>query len=148
MLNLSAPDLTQHPPRSPYARLGGYAHLPRLLDKARATVAGKVGDYHYNCPMDQHFFAFTGITEAEMLAEVKAGKSDSQILAFVQEKSKRLPAEIAAWSHWLAGNAPGGSPGHAWMSEVIKTGAPDRTDISTFFDLLDLDDYVTFGGKG
>jgi len=148
MLNLSAPDLTQHPPRSGYVRLGGYAHLPRLLDKARAVTSGKIGDYHYNCPMDQHFFAFTGITEAEMMAEVKAGKSDSQILAFVQGKTKRLPSEIAAWSAWIAQNAPGGAPGHAWFSEVIKAGGPDRTDIQNFFDLLDMDDYVTFGGKG
>jgi len=148
MLNLFTPDLTQHPPRSPYVRLGGYAHLPRLIDKARALSAGKIGDYHYNCGMDQHFFAFTGITEAEMLAEVKKGGSDSQLLAFVKEKSKRLPSEIAAWSSWLAQNSPGGSPGHAWMSEVIKTSVPDRTDISSFFDLLDMDDFVTFGGKG
>jgi hypothetical protein len=148
MLNLSAPDLTQHPPRSPYVRLGGYAHLPRLLDKARAVAAGKSGDYHYNCPMDQHFFAFTGITEAEMLAEAKAGKSDSQIVAFVKGKTKRLPSEIAAWSTWIAQNAPGGAPGHEWFSEVIKADGPDRSDIQNFFDLLDMDDYVTFGGKG
>jgi hypothetical protein len=28
-----------------------------------------------------------------------------------------------------------------------KAGAPKRTDIVTWFDLLDLDDYVSFGGK-
>ena len=31
---LAAPDLTQRPPRSPRQRLGGYALLPRMLDKA------------------------------------------------------------------------------------------------------------------
>ena len=40
MLNLSAPDFSQHPPRSVRVRLGGFAHLPRLLDKARAAAAG------------------------------------------------------------------------------------------------------------
>ncbi len=38
-------DLTQRPPRSPRVRLGGYAILPRLLDKCRALLAGKVGEY-------------------------------------------------------------------------------------------------------
>ena len=38
-MNYSTPDLSQHPPRSPRTRLGGYAHLPRLLDKARAHAA-------------------------------------------------------------------------------------------------------------
>ena len=46
----NAPDLTQRPPRSPRVRLGGYVILPRMLDKGRATVAGKHGEYHYACP--------------------------------------------------------------------------------------------------
>ena len=50
MINYSKPDFTQHPPRSVRVRIGGYAHLARLLDKARATLAGKAAEYHYNCP--------------------------------------------------------------------------------------------------
>ena len=37
-------DLTQRPPRSTRCRLGGYALLPRMLDKGRATIAGKNGE--------------------------------------------------------------------------------------------------------
>jgi hypothetical protein len=148
MLNLSAPDLTQHPPRSPRVRLGGYAHLPRLLDKARAAASGKAGEYRYNCPLDQHFFAFTGIDQEALLAEAKLGRSDSEMLAWVRARTKRLPSEIAAWSSWLAANGPGGAPGHEWFGEVIKAGAADRDDVHGFFDLLDLDDFVSFGGKG
>jgi hypothetical protein len=40
-------DLTQRPPRSVRVRLGRYIILPRLLDKCRATLAGKNGEYHY-----------------------------------------------------------------------------------------------------
>src|SRR5258706_492567 len=47
MINYNVPDLTRHPPRSPRSRLGGYAHLPRLIDKARAEAAGLNGDFHY-----------------------------------------------------------------------------------------------------
>jgi hypothetical protein len=148
MLNLSNPDLTQHPPRSPRAQLGGYVHLPRLIDKARAQAAGKVGEYHYNCPMDKHFFAFTGIEAEEMLAGVKGAKSDSEVLAFVRSHTKRLPAEIAGWSLWMSKHAPGGAPGHEWFGEVIKAGSSERDDINGFFDLLDFDDFVSFGGKG
>ncbi len=148
MLNLSAPDLTQNPPRSPRVRLGGYAQLPRMLDKARASLTGKIGEYHYNCPMDQHFFKFTGITAEALLAEVKLGKSDTEILAWVRATTTRLPSEIAAWTLWISELVPGGSGGHEWFGEVIKAQAPDRDDVRTFFDLLDLDDYVTYGGKG
>ena len=34
-------DLTQRPPRSMRARLGGFVLLPRILDKGRAKLAGK-----------------------------------------------------------------------------------------------------------
>ena len=148
MLKLATPDLTQHPPRSPRVQLGGFVHLPRLLDKARADIAGKAGEYHYNCPLDKHFFAFTGIESEEMHAVIKSGKSDSEILEFVRSKTKRLPSEIAAWSLWMRTHAPGGAPGHEWFGEVIKADSTGRDDIFGFFDLLDLDDYVSFGGKG
>ncbi len=58
---LSAPDVTQRPPRSPRSRLGGYALLPRMLDKGRATLAGMNGEYHSNCLSDQHLLNFMGI---------------------------------------------------------------------------------------
>jgi hypothetical protein len=148
MINYSAPDLTQHPPRSPRVRLGGYAHLPRLLDKARAFLAGKNAGYHYNCPLDKTFFEFTGIGHEAMLAEIKTGKSDTEILAWVRSQTKRLPAEIYAWSAWLDQHGPGGAGGHEWIAETVKANAGDRDDIRSFADLLDMDDYVSYGGKG
>lgn len=147
MVNLSAPDLTQHPPRSVRVRIGGYAHLARLLDKARAHLAGKVGEYHYNCPLDQRFFAFTGIDHEKMLAEIKSGKTDVQILEWVNTTSKRPVHEVIAWSAWLENLGPGGAPGHEWIGGMIKGHNSARDDIRSFSDLLDLDDYLSYGGK-
>ena len=64
-MSLFTPDLTKYPPRSPRCRLGGYALLPRLLDKCRATLLEKNGEYHYNCPLDQQFFMFIGLDRSE-----------------------------------------------------------------------------------
>ena len=147
MINYSQPDLTQHPPRSVRVRIGGYVHLARLLDKARATLAGKAAEYHYNCPLDQHFFAFTGINHEAMLAEIKSGKTDVQILEWVGTQTKRLSYEILAWSTWLEQNGPGGAPGHEWVAETLKKHGSSRSDIRSFADLLDLDDYLSYGGK-
>lgn len=148
MINYSAPDLTRHPPRSPRVRLGGYAHLARLLDKARAFAAGKNADYTYNCPLDRHFFEFTGIDHEAMLAQTKQGGSDTEMLAWVRANTKRTACEVQAWSCWLEQNGPGGAGGHEWMAETIKAGAGDRDDVRSFADLLDLDDYVSYGGRG
>jgi hypothetical protein len=147
MINYSAPDLTQHPPRSVRVRLGGYAHLARLLDKARAVIAGKGADYHYNCPLDQQLFAFTGISADAMLAEIKTGKTDTQILAWIEATSKRQRYEVIAWSAWLEQHGPGGAPGHEWAAGVIKGNKSERDDIRSFADILDFDDYHSYGGK-
>mgnify|MGYP000263819104 CR=1 FL=1 len=147
MVNLSSPNLTEHPPRSVRARLGGFAHLPRLLDKARAEVAGKSGDYHYNCPLDERFFAFTGIHPDAMLAEIKSGKTDVQMLDWVNAHAKRPLHEIIAWSSWLEQHGPGDEEGHMWMASVLKKHGSVREDIRSFADLLDLDDYLSYGGK-
>jgi hypothetical protein len=61
MAKNNSPDLTKQPPRSPRVRLGGYVILPRMLDKGRATVAGKHGEYRYACPLDGRFLEFAGI---------------------------------------------------------------------------------------
>ncbi len=147
MVNLSSPDLTQHPPRSVRVRLGGYAHLPRLLDKARAEISGKSGEFHYNCPLDQRFFAFTGVNPKAMLAKIKSGKTDMQMLEWVNATAKRPIHEIIAWSAWLEQLGPGGAEGHEWIGSVIKGHNSQRDDIRSFADLLDLDDYLSYGGK-
>lgn len=149
-MNYSSPDLTQHPPRSPRIKLGGLVHLPRLLDKARAHTAGKLGDYIWNCPLDQRLCTFLGLDIEALLAEVKRGRSDSEMLAWVMTNAKnsRAPWEIRAWSDWLTQLAAGSAARHALFAEELKRHAPDRDEIVTFFDRLDLDDYVSFGGRG
>src|SRR5580692_5379586 len=72
----NAPDLTQRAPRSARVRLGGYAILPRMLDKGRATIAGKHGEYHYDCPMDQRFLEFAGIDAKALSKQLATGKGD------------------------------------------------------------------------
>lgn len=150
MIAYSAPDLTQHPPRSPRVRLGGFVHLPRLLDKARAHAAGKIGEYIWACPLDKRFFVFTGLTPEAFLAEVQLGRTDTEMLTWVMQHltPTRALYEIVAWSNWMEQLAPGDAQRHAGFAEIITKLAPDRPDIYTYFDRLDLDDYVTFGGKG
>src|SRR5512146_2896729 len=104
----NAPDLTKRPPRSARVRLGGYAILPRMLDKGRATIAGKNGEYHYNCPTDQRFLEFAGINAEALKKELAAGKGDGEILQWIQKHAKhpRNEAEIAAWSAYCELRAP------------------------------------------
>jgi hypothetical protein len=65
------------------ARLGGFVLLPRILDKGRATLAGKNGEYNYNSPTDQHLIRFLGFDPEALLKELAAGKGDGEILQWV-----------------------------------------------------------------
>jgi hypothetical protein len=148
-MKIAAPDLTKRPPRSPRTRLGGYVILPRMLDKGRAALAGTVGEYHYDCPTDQHFLTYAGINAEELKQQLAMGKGDGEILEWIQAnaKFKRTAAEIASWSQYMEQRAPTDVEGRAFFQEEHNRLAPKREDIATWFEYLDLDDFVTFGGQ-
>lgn len=145
----NAPDLTKRPPRSPRVKLGGFVILPRMLDKGRATVAGTQGEYSYGCPTDQRFLDFVGIEAAALRDQIAAGKGDGEILEWVGKTArfKRSEGEIAAWSTVCEQRAPADPDSREFFQGVHAKIAPNRQDIATWFDLLDLDDYVSYGGK-
>jgi hypothetical protein len=146
-MSLHTPDLTKFPPRSPRVRLGGYVILPRMLDKGRATLAGKNGEYHFACPLDQRFLEFTGIDPEALKKEL--GKSDGEVLEWIEKhaKHKRTAPEIIAWSNWQENRVPDNTEGREYLNEIHKKGAPKREDIATWFEVLDMDDFVSFGGN-
>ena len=146
---IKTPDLTKQPPRSPRVRLGGYVVLPRILDKGRATLAGRNGDYNYACPLDQRWLEFTGIDAKALKKQLAASKGDGEILKWINAhtKPKRTAPEIAAWSAWQEQRSPDNPDSRAFFNELHQNVAPKRTDIVTWFDLLDVDDYASFGGK-
>ena len=55
-----AKDLTKDYPRSPRDLLAGYIIGARTLDKCRAFLNNSIGEYHFDCPLDNMFFSFTG----------------------------------------------------------------------------------------
>ena len=144
----NAPDLTQRPPRSPRVRLGGYVILPRMLDKGRATIVHQNGEFHYNCPMDQHFLSFAGIDPKALKKQLAAGKGDGEILDWVHKyaKHKRTEMEIRAWSEYQNQRVPMDTESRQFLNEYHSKMAPKREDVATWFDMLDVDDHVTFGG--
>ena len=146
---MNYPDLTQRPPRSARVRLGGFVILARILDKCRATLAGKNGEYNYACPLDQRFFAFTGIDPEALKAEVAKDLGDGALLAWIQASAplQRADHEIESWSRFRENSAPGDNGSRSYISgEVEKAGGAEREDLATWFEWLDYDDYVSFGG--
>ncbi len=120
-----------------------------MLDKGRALIAGKIGEYKFDCPMDAHFLNFVGIKGADIKTLLEQGKGDGEVLDWINSNSpyKRRPEEIAAWSHYHNERGESDAETRDYFNGIHKQYGPQREDISSWFDLLDLDDYVSFGGK-
>ncbi len=143
-------DLTQRPPRSFRVRLGGYVILARMLDKGRATLAKKNGEYNYNSTTDQRVVQFLGFDPDALLKELAAGKGDGEILEWVQAHSKapRAPWEIEAWSAFMEKRGPDSDTETLTMfADYLGQHSKTREDGKTWFEAIELDDYTRFGGK-
>ena len=133
-------DLTREYPRSPRERLGGYLHLPRMIDKARAKAAGTLGEYIYPCPLDQSLLEFTGISGDAFYESVKE-RDDQGILDWIKETAKNQnPKEIEEWNQGFLNRKPHNEESMRHFLEIRNKIAPHRTDVTTWVALLDLDE--------
>ena len=100
-LKALAPDLANGEfPRSPREVLGGYVVAARTLDKCRAVLAGTNGDYHFDCPLDNFFLGFVGITADDFKNFVASGADDEAVAGWIGENANtRERREIIQWNN-------------------------------------------------
>ncbi len=138
-------DLSKEAPRSPRNRLGGYSLMARMIDKGRASIAGKVGEYHYACPLDQMLFQFKGVKDDEVKKLLSSGATDDEIVSwFGAHGTPKTSEEVEAWSHGVENYSPYGDPEKKeWFAgECAKLNL--KPENSTLIDYLDADDVASF----
>ncbi|MDQ6823698.1 MAG: DUF5069 domain-containing protein [Candidatus Eremiobacteraeota bacterium] len=133
-------DLSKNHPRSVHEKMLGVVQLARTVDKSKADLAGTLGEYDYNCGMDQHVFEFLGIDAAKMTEIVKNAKSDSDIEAALKPSvDKKSPDEIAKFNKEWVDHKPEGASLQYFL-QLREKIAPSRSDVTSWPDLLDLDE--------
>lgn len=133
-------DLTTSYPRSVREKHLGLVQVARTIDKGKASLAGKLGEYRYDCPMDQHLFEFLSISGNDLLEAIKKGDAaaDSYLKTAIGKKNS---ADLEKFNHeWLEYGPAPGSDGEKYFLELRGQVAPDRTDVTAWADLLDLDE--------
>jgi Domain of unknown function (DUF5069) len=87
-------DLTTKIPRSPNDRLLNIPMLPRTIDKARAALAGTLGEYVYGekSSFDTALLSFLGISAAEFLEGVRSSPDDEAMGRWVQAHARDVTA--------------------------------------------------------
>ena len=130
-------------PRSPYEKLGGYVHLPRLIDKARLHRKGLLNGYNYKTVgFDKHLLAFLKI-DGDALEEIVNGLDEEDaILKWVQTNGARHPPEmIEQWNQAMISRHPDTAAKRARFLHFLReAGGEGRKDIQTYFDLIEFDE--------
>jgi hypothetical protein len=135
-------DLTTSYPRSVRDELLGVVQLGRAVDKGIALANGLNGEYNYDCPMDKAVFDFLGIDGNALLDVIKHAQSESEIEAYLKPfADAKTPQELDTFNANFMEHGPKpGSEAETYFLGLRNDIAPDRTDVTTWPDLLDLDE--------
>ncbi len=142
---ISGKDLTKEPPRSPKALLGGYPILGRTLDKCRALLAGSIGEYHFDCPLDNSLFGWKRISGDSFRTEVATGASDEAIVRWIDSHGRpKTEEEKAKWAETVKATSYYNDPAKRenFIAETQKLGLDPAT--ASLFDWLEADDKASF----
>jgi hypothetical protein len=134
-------DLSKDVPRSPNDMLAGIVSLPRMIDKTQADAEGTLGEYDVDCPHDKPVLAFLGLDYAAFSAKLKELKYDTKAVeAWAKPLVERhSPGEIAAFNASRRAWAPD-DHSQQYFDKLKSQVAPNRSDVTTWFKLLDLDE--------
>jgi len=138
-------DLTKEAPRSPKTKIGGYVILARTYDKCRALLWGNIGEYHFDCPLDNMLFGWKGVTGDAFKAEVEKGASDEEMARWLDNNGeKKSPEEVKAWSEQMMAANPYENPEKRdWFVEKVSVYNLDPKT-TTLFDWLAVDDKESY----
>jgi len=130
-------------PRSPYQRLGGYVHLPRLIDKARLHRRGLLDGYNYKTTgFDKHLLAFLKLDPDAFEDVVHRLEDDQAILKWIKENGvNHSEEEIEHWNQAMISRYPDTPAKKArFLYFLREAGGEGRKDVRTYFDLIEFDE--------
>lgn len=146
-MNTTPKDLTKEAATSPSKRVGGYAILARMADKARAEfLGGDIGEYHTDCPLDHMLLDWKEVPYAEIKEQIVAGADNEKIAAYLDTHgAPKTKAEVEQWSAEMEQVNPYFNPEKKdWFAgECEKLGLDPAS--TTLFRWLDVDDEKSFG---
>jgi hypothetical protein len=140
-----ARDLNKQAPHSPRERLAGFAIASRTIDKCRAGLAGTLGQYHYDCPLDNDLFSFKGITADQFQGAVQTAKTYDEVGTWLQANgTPKTPEEIKTWSDEMEASSLIKNPDKRdyFIENCHKLGL--NPQMNTTFDWLEADDRESF----
>jgi hypothetical protein len=116
-----------------------------MTDKARADIAGQIGEYHTDCPLDHMLLDWKGVEYAGVRQALETGATDEEIAAYLDTHGQPKTAEeIREWSEGMEKATMHGDPekGSWFDGECQKLGLDPAT--TSLFDWLEADDRASY----
>lgn len=130
--------------RSPYVKSGGIVYFARMLDKVRLKEAGTLpAEYHENLGsgFDGFCCQFLHVDYPALAARVKQGGSDEEVVEWAFQSGRRPnDYEAMAWNEFMRKRGWNDEASPRLQMRKGESGFPERDDIQTFFDYIDLDE--------
>ncbi len=120
--------------------MAGLVHLSRMIDKGRAFKEKTLANYIYPCPLDKIILNFLHI-ESDKFANITIEKKDEEICAWakklIESKSSK---ELNFINEQILQRKPDSEDRLNYFNEIRNKIDPSRSDITTWVDLLDLEE--------
>lgn len=126
--------------------MAGWAYLPRLVDKIRLHLAGRLHpDYQGNFlhkGFDKLWFERAGVSPETLVDVVRRSVTDGEVCDWVGANVRKTDGEKAAHRDELFNHGRDGDPALRERLEMRKqqSGLGHRTDIQAFVDYIDADE--------
>jgi hypothetical protein len=133
-------DLSRSFPRSPKQKMAGLVHLPRMIDKSRAYKENKLADYIFPCPLDKIILNFLNI-DAEVFANITIKKNDDEINEWAKEiTNSKTQIDLDLTNNQILERRPDSKDRFEYFNELRDKIDPSRTEVSTWAELIDLEE--------
>ncbi len=133
-------NLTQESPRSPREKIADLAHLPRMIDKARAAQQNTLGEYIYPCPLDKIMLEFLGVGP-DTFQKKACNDTEEALSAWVLSQCQnRSLGDKDAVNNKILKSQPDSPEKWKTFHEIRNGLNPSKKDITTWVDLIDLEE--------
>jgi uncharacterized protein DUF5069 len=134
-------DLTRSYPRSPSERLLGLPMLPRMIDKARAALAGTLGEYvsGEKSPFDMTLLDFLGLSPERFLEGVRSSPDDQSMVAWLKANARAAtPQEVDQFATIFLNDGDDDADRARFAERRAKLPAGVQPKVKGWADLLDV----------